>query len=123
MQPSTPPPPDSFAITTTLSHSLFLIRMTGTADMTVVEQVADTLALAHREAAAHQLAEVVVDVRATYFVNSSCLKHFVTLALNARESRYRVRFVVDGRLTWQARMFEPMERLAPSLISIEVVAD
>jgi anti-anti-sigma factor len=96
-----------------------IIRLRGTADMAVADKLAKGLEQSHAEAVQSKFKLVCVDLQAVYFVNSTCLKNFVTLAMRAKESGYKVRFLLNPRLSWQRRAVDPIERLAPTTVSVE----
>jgi anti-anti-sigma regulatory factor len=96
-----------------------ILRLRGTADMAVADKLAKGLEQSHAEAVQSKFKLVCVDLQAVYFVNSTCLKNFVTLVMRAKESGYKVRFLLNPRLSWQRRAVDPIERLAPTTVSVE----
>ena len=65
-------------------------------------------------------AVVEFDVRALYFLNSSCLKAFISFicGLAGQGLKCKVQFVTDARLGWQRRSLTALERMSPELVSI-----
>lgn len=99
------------------------VRLTGSADTRVKPQLDSTFAKVHREAIRLHATEVAVDLRDLKFMNSSCLKAFVTWLANLQESQpkeqYVIRFISNPDAHWQKRSLAALSCFAISLIRIE----
>ncbi|HSN99488.1 MAG TPA: hypothetical protein VLS89_14430 [Candidatus Nanopelagicales bacterium] len=99
------------------------IRLEGTADMRVSEALDRVLTRVHEEAQRLAVARVRVDLRALDFMNSSCLKSFVTWISNARDlatpRRYAIHFISRPEILWQRRSLNALRCFAVDLITVE----
>lgn len=99
------------------------VRMAGTADMRVSEALDRVMARVHEEAQRRGAARVRVDLRELEFMNSSCLKSFVTWITQARdlpgEKRYAIHFVSKPQILWQRRSLNALRCFAVDLITVE----
>lgn len=97
--------------------------LTGTADLNVKSQLDEFLLSLHRHALSDTVSEVVVDVRNLEFINSSCLKAFVTWisSVQAQQTsdQYRIVFLSSPRLHWQRRSLHALSCFANDLVSIQ----
>ena len=98
-----------------------VVRFTGNGDMSVVHTLDGYLKLVHVEMQRLGLSETVVDVRELYFMNSSCIKAFVSwiYRVSTSDSPYRIRFLANTRQHWQANTLGALARMAPAVVSIE----
>jgi hypothetical protein len=62
-----------------------------------------------------------VDLCDLYFMNSSCLKAFVSLIykVNTTGRPYQIHLQMNPRQPWQRRSLEPLKRLAPAVVFLE----
>ncbi|AKT36894.1 STAS domain-containing protein [Chondromyces crocatus] len=99
------------------------LRLSGTADMRVSEALERVLSRVHEEAQRSEVKQVRVDLRALEFMNSSCLKSFVTWIGNARDvsekHRYSIHFISRSEILWQRRSLHALRCFAVDLISVE----
>jgi hypothetical protein len=113
---------DAFVLKAELEQGRILVQFSGTGDMSVVEPLDRWLRTLHREALHVGTQEVVVDVRELYFMNSSCLKAFVTW-IDTAERRdgapYTIRFRASPDLKWQRRTLSALQRLGTSIVCID----
>ncbi|WP_433929015.1 hypothetical protein AB3662_36100 [Sorangium cellulosum] len=111
---------ESFAIERTVSNDTLCVKVTGTGDMAAVAPLGLFLEDLQSEALRLRVSAVVFDVRALYFLNSSCLKAFISFvfSLTGQGLRCKVEFLTDARLGWQRRSLTALERIAPELVSI-----
>lgn len=97
--------------------------LTGNADLNVKNQLDEFLLSLHRYAMSDTVSEVVVDVRNLEFINSSCLKAFVTWisSVQAQQTsdQYRIVFLSSPRLHWQRRSLHALSCFANDLVSIQ----
>ncbi|WP_438022514.1 hypothetical protein [Sorangium sp. So ce233] len=111
---------ESFGIEPALRDDALGVKLTGTGDMTAVAPLGLFLKDLQAEAARLRVSAVEFDVRALYFLNSSCLKAFISFicGLPGLGLRCKVQFVTDARLGWQRRSLTALERMSPDLVSI-----
>lgn len=112
----------AFGITPELSDARLALRVTGNGDMAAAQPLERYLKQVHKEAMRLRVAEVRVDVSELYFMNSSCLKSFVTwidTLSNGAEHPYRIRFLGSAKLVWQKRTFDVLQRLGPAVVRLE----
>ena len=99
------------------------VKLVGTAESSSVDPLGTYLRQLHETAVSSKAREVVVDLRALEFMNSSCFKKLVTwmssLQDTPAESQYNVRFVSDERKHWQSRSLGALACFAVDLIRLE----
>ncbi|WP_438019388.1 hypothetical protein WMF18_10085 [Sorangium sp. So ce315] len=112
---------DSFGIEPSLHGDRLSIKLTGTGDMAAAAPLGGYCKQVQEEVKRLSLAGVEFDIRALYFLNSSCLKAFIAFicGISAQGLKCEIRFVTDGRLAWQRRSLTALERMSPSLVSID----
>ena len=97
--------------------------ITGNADLNVKSHLDQFLLAIHQHAVAKSIGEVTVDVRNLEFINSSCLKAFVTWISSVQaqpaEQQYRIVFLSSPRLHWQRRSLHALSCFAADLVSIQ----
>ncbi|WP_437499265.1 hypothetical protein [Sorangium sp. So ce1099] len=111
---------DSFGIEPALRDDTLSVKLTGTGDMAAVAPLDMFLKDMQSEAMRLRVSAVEFDVRALYFLNSSCLKAFISFIsrLGSQGLRCKIQFVTDARLGWQRRSLTALERMSPELVSI-----
>ncbi|WP_438003809.1 hypothetical protein WME89_33820 [Sorangium sp. So ce321] len=111
---------DSFGIEPALRDDTLGVKLTGTGDMAAVAPLDMFLKDMHSEALRLRVSAVEFDVRALYFLNSSCLKAFISFIsrLGSQGLRCKIQFLTDARLGWQRRSLTALERMSPELVSI-----
>ena len=96
----------------------------GNADLRAQESLKAFLPAIHAEAMRLEVREVVVDLRALEFMNSSCFKALVTWVTQVQElpeeRRYGIRFRSSAQLHWQRRSLNALRGFAIDLIQLEV---
>jgi hypothetical protein len=114
---------NDFAANASASERRILVSLTGTADVTVRDQLDQFLRDVHQEAQNCRAEEVTVDVRQLEFMNSSCLKCLVwwvsTVHEQPVEGKYHIVFVSSPSLYWQRRSLDALACLAGDVISIQ----
>jgi hypothetical protein len=99
------------------------VTLTGSADSRVMTKLASLLGRAHDEAARRNSPEVVVDLRALEFMNSSCFKAFVSWIVRVQglpaDAQYKIRFLSDKGKHWQNRSLGALTCFAVDLIRVE----
>ncbi|WP_437618740.1 hypothetical protein [Sorangium sp. So ce1151] len=111
---------DSFGIEPALRDDTLGVKLTGTGDMAAVAPLDMFLKDMQSEALRLRVSAVEFDVRALYFLNSSCLKAFISFIsrLGSQGLRCKIQFLTDARLGWQRRSLTALERMSPELVSI-----
>jgi hypothetical protein len=113
---------NDFAATATAGERGISVCLSGTADMTVRNQVDRFIREVHQEAQRCRAEEVTVDVRQLEFMNSSCLKCLVwwvsTVQEQPVEAKYKIVFVSSPSIYWQRRSLDALACLAGEIISI-----
>ena len=111
---------------TAIDGAKILLHFIGTADTRATDLMGPLLTAIHAEAQKIGAREVTVDFRQLDFMNSSCLKAFVTWIGNVRElpsgRRYGMRFLANGTKYWQRRSLDALRGLAADLIEVKVDA-
>jgi hypothetical protein len=113
---------NDFAASASASERSILVSLSGTADLTIRNQLDHFLREVHQEAQRSRAEEVTVDVRQLEFMNSSCLKCFVwwvsTVQDQPSDAKYRIVFVSSPSVYWQRRSLDALACLAGDIISI-----
>ncbi|MDC0677354.1 hypothetical protein [Sorangium atrum] len=111
---------DSFGIEPALREDTLSIKLTGTGDMAAAAPLGSYCKALQAEVARLSVSAVEFDVRSLYFLNSSCLKAFISFicGLAGQGLKCRVQFLTDARLGWQRRSLTALERMSPELVSI-----
>ncbi|AUX24341.1 hypothetical protein SOCEGT47_048780 [Sorangium cellulosum] len=114
---------DSFGIEAALRDDRLVVKLTGTGDMAAAGPLGAYLKTLQGEVIGRSLRAIELDVKALYFLNSSCLKAFVSFigGLASQGVKSKIRFITDARLGWQRRSLTALERMSPELVSIEDV--
>ena len=100
-----------------------LCTLRGSGDMSTKEMLDGLLGRVHEISTSLRIREVLVSLEAVEFLNSSCMKSFVTWIERARTlpepSQYRMRFRANPNTLWQRRSLEALRCFAIDLVSIE----
>ena len=103
--------------------SEFAVRLSGNADLRALEPLGRLVSEVHAAACRLRVAKVIVDVRALDFMNSSCLKNFVSWLNGVQalpvEQHYRVHFISEPKQLWQRRTLLALRSFAIGLVTIE----
>ena len=113
---------DGFSLEPELRAGMLVITVSGNGDMAAVDPLAVYLKQVATVVGEFAMTEVEFDFRHLFFLNSSCLKSFVTWIRDAALSHgglCQVRFITNPQLYWQRRSLEALQRLAPSVVRIE----
>lgn len=96
------------------------IRFTGNGDSEAVGPLSRYLRQLHTELLGKHCTTVSVDLRELYFMNSSCLKNFVSwiYKVDTEGKPYEITLMANARLQWQQRSLATLQRLAPSIVTI-----
>lgn len=116
---------EGFTVAVEAAETL-VVRMSGNADLELLPRLGPFLKQLHAEASRVAVTSVTVDIRELYFMNSSCLKAFITWIVSVGKSdthcRYSIHFLSNSNLRWQQKTLEAMRAFAPDLIEIENAA-
>ena len=112
-----------FEASAVVEGNAILVRLWGDADLRVNGALGPFLASVDEEARKSGLGEVVADFRELVFMNSSCLKEFVEWISRVEDrpatDGYRIRFLSDPTMHWQARSLHALRSFAPDRVHIE----
>jgi hypothetical protein len=111
---------DGFSLTP-VSGAVPCARFSGTADIHAVPEVNRFLEVLHTELLGSRANAVEIELRELYFMNSSCLKAFVSWVhkVNTTGRPYQIKFLTNRNLRWQARSISTLQRLAPAVVLFE----
>ena len=116
---------DSFSLTFPMTGGVLTMKLSGNGDAEAVAPLDRTLTHLHHKLMDDGASTVVVDLCDLYFMNSSCLKAFVAWIYKVRTtlSPYRIRMQLNPRQRWQRRGLEPLQRLAPTVVFLDEMAE
>jgi hypothetical protein len=99
------------------------VKMSGNGDAEAVSLLDRFLKLLHKNLTDEGCTSVAVDLGELYFMNSSCLKAFVSwiYKVNTTGRPYQIRLQMNPRQPWQRRSLEPLKRLAPAVVFLDEV--
>jgi hypothetical protein len=97
------------------------VKFSGSGDSEAISPLDRFLKLLHNNLVDEKMASVAVDLGELSFMNSSCLKAFVSWVhkVNTMERPYQIRLQLNPRQTWQRRSLEPLKRLAPAVVFLD----
>lgn len=112
-----------FSVTASVADRHLQVSMNGSAENLAQSVIAVLLPKLHDIARSRCLESVVVDMRTVDFMNSGCIKEFVTWLLKIedleRAHQYRVKLVENPRHHWQQRTFQVLKSFAMDIVEIE----
>jgi hypothetical protein len=115
---------EGFSVDATLESGGLTVRFSGNGDMAAVAPLGLYLKQVHTEALELAVPQVSCDFSELYFVNSSCLKAFVTwidTVVQTQPPAYEIRFLANPNLHWQRRSLEALRGLAPHVVRVDTV--
>ena len=97
------------------------VRFAGNGDADAVPILDAFLKKLHEELLMKKASSISVDLGDLYFMNSSCLKAFVSWIhkVDTTGRPYAIRLLMNSRQQWQLRSLATLKRLAPTVVSIE----
>jgi hypothetical protein len=99
------------------------IWLAGDANINAAEPVARLLMSVHNEAKKLKVGAVIVDFSKLEFINSACLKRFVTWISHVRDlepiSQYQIRLVANDKVPWQRRSMSALRCVAVRLVTLD----
>ena len=108
---------------TDVGASTITMRLVGSAETDAKTGLDVLLRGIHETALTAKVTEVVVDLRALEFMNSSCIKAFVSWIGAIQDgppgSQYKLRILSDSKKHWQGRSLTALACFAADLIHIE----
>jgi anti-anti-sigma factor len=114
---------DQLSLEARFSDGVVTVRIAGTADLAGRAQLDDYIQRLHAEAVRLRVSSVSVDMRSLEFMNSSCLKVFVSWLAQLRDlqgnGQYKVRIQSNPELLWQRRSLAALSCFAIDLVSVE----
>ena len=94
------------------------VWLSGDANINAAEPVARLLMSVHNEAKRLKVGAVIVE-----FINSACLKRFVTWISHVRDleplSQYQIRLVANDKVPWQRRSMSALRCVAVRLVTLD----
>jgi hypothetical protein len=94
----------------------------GSADLPAKKALDDFLWAVHDTARGHEAAEVVVDFTGLRFINSACLKGFVSWIATVQslppQAQYRIVLVSSTEILWQHRSLHALTCLAAEVVTL-----
>jgi hypothetical protein len=107
-------------LTPSLEGSTLTVVLSGSADLAARPLVESLLKSLHDEVSTSNITVVVMDVRDLTFMNSSCIKEFLTWLRMVREldvsRRYEVRFLSNPLHAWQKRTLQSLRATAVGVV-------
>jgi hypothetical protein len=114
-----------FSLVPSVGSDEMTVRFSGNGQMDTAAILGTYLRTLHAEVCRLALSTVIFDFEDLYFMNSSCFKalatwiHAVAKTSTSRGSPYRIRFLTNSKLRWQARSLEGLRSLSPDLVAVE----
>jgi hypothetical protein len=115
---------NGFALTPLLESAVPAVKFSGNGDAEAVAPLDRFLKLLHKNLIDDESTQVQVDLADLYFMNSSCLKAFVSwiYKVNTTGRPYQIHLQMNPRQPWQRRSLEPLKRLAPAVVFLNDVS-
>lgn len=97
------------------------VKFSGNGDAEAIAPLDRFLKLLHKNLIDDKSTSVRVDLADLYFMNSSCLKAFVSwiYKVNTTGRPYQIHLQMNPRQPWQRRSLEPLKRLAPAVVVLD----
>jgi hypothetical protein len=101
------------------------VKFSGNGDAQAVTPLDRFLKLLHKTLLDEQSTQIDVDLCELYFMNSSCLKAFVSwiYKVNTTGRPYQIHLQMNPRQPWQRRSLEPLKRLAPLVVFLDDMSE
>jgi hypothetical protein len=111
-----------FAASAEMEDRKLCARLEGTADLNAKSALDEFLLQLYWAAEQERAVEVVIDLRDLVFINSSCLKSFITWICAADEvaapNRYRITFLAGPSLRAHSRSIDALATLADEIVTV-----
>jgi hypothetical protein len=112
-----------FSIAPSLAGDKITLVLAGTADVRALGHLETLAPKLHDEVVRLGVRVVDVDVTALEFMNSSCMKTFVTwIGLDQgldTDKQYKIHFKSNPDIHWQRRSLHALSRFAADLVTVE----
>lgn len=99
------------------------LRLAGSADTAIVEQLAALINELHAKLVTAGVRDIVVDIRALEFMNASCFNVLVNWLGLIQDldpgQRYHLHFSTDHTVPWQRRSLQTLSCFATDLVVVE----
>jgi hypothetical protein len=101
------------------------VKFSGNGDGEAIAPLDRFLKLLHKNLIDDKSTIVHVDLADLYFMNSSCLKAFVSwiYKVNTTGRPYQIHLQMNPRQPWQRRSLEPLKRLAPAVVFLDDMSE
>jgi hypothetical protein len=101
------------------------VKFSGNGDAEAIAPLDRFLKLLHKNLTDDKSTNVTVDLGDLYFMNSSCLKAFVSwiYKVNTTGRPYQIHLQMNPRQPWQRRSLEPLKRLAPAVVFLDDLSE
>lgn len=112
---------EGFKLRASAAEQTLSLVLEGSGDMAAVPPLKEALSQVRRAMRTEGYANVAIDLRGLYLLNSSCIKalvHFV-YQLQTEGPSFPIVFVVDHNLSWQPRALAALGRMAPELVTVK----
>jgi hypothetical protein len=116
----TPLAAEGFSVVPRVEKESISVALSGAAQLNAHLVLGPYLTALHKECLRGNVTQVRVDLTQLNFMNSSCLKHFVTWVANVKDAgSYRIIFVTNTALRWQRACLAALRGFAPDHIDVE----
>jgi hypothetical protein len=116
---------NGFTLVPVLDAPVPTVKFSGNGDGEAIAPLDRFLKLLHKNLTDDKSTSVRVDLGDLYFMNSSCLKAFVSwiYKVNTTGRPYQIHLQMNPRQPWQRRSLEPLKRLAPAVVSLDDLSE
>jgi hypothetical protein len=115
---------DGFFVSAEMHGALVRVRIKGNADMQSLTDLDAFLRALYVQVLKLAVNEVSFDMRDLYFMNSSCLRCFVTFIIDDADlgtaQRFRIKFISNPTLHWQRKSLDALKACGDDLVSVEI---
>lgn len=111
---------EHFAFAPSWDGARLSATFTGTADLMAVVPLAAFLDGLGQDAERLHSKRVQLDLTRLEFINSSCLKAFVSFVVRLKDSSHpvHIEFLTDPGFPWQGRAVAPIARISPGTVCV-----
>ena len=116
---------NGFSLVPLTECSVPTVKFSGNGDGEAISPLDRFLKLLHKNLIDDKSTSVRVDLADLYFMNSSCLKAFVSwiYKVNTTGRPYQIHLQMNPRQPWQRRSLEPLKRLAPAVVFLDDLSE
>jgi hypothetical protein len=113
---------NDFSATAAFDGKVVRAKLSGSAEMSITKEL-DSFVRGVHEAVLRYKTQPLLDLSELEFMNSSCLKCFVSLIDTVQSAapgdRYIIRFLTNPKKHWQSRSLAALAAFGPELVKIE----